>query len=146
MQRLELVGNEDPGRLLDVAEATGVVGDDAHQLRRDPVPGELVITGDVLDRGELVLSGYLRDRDDLDTVFSNGDELEISFNVETDTAPVTTKWEIDKLLTFCTPCNPSCERSPEGSPFDAEYAPRDPTSMALCLTGPHLHVALCPPS
>ena len=58
----------------------------------------------------------MRDPDNLDTYFSNGDELAVRFNVETAMVPVNTKWEIDKLLTFCTPCNPSCERSPEGEP------------------------------
>ena len=71
--------------------------------------------------GPLVESASMRDPDNLDTYFSNGDELTVVFNVETSMPAVTSKWEIHKLLTFCTPCNPGCERSPMGSPYDEEY-------------------------
>ena len=71
--------------------------------------------------GVLVSSATIRDPDNLDTTFSNGDELTIRFNVETAMAPVTSKWDIDKLLTFCTPCNPGCERSGEQPVYDSEY-------------------------
>ena len=71
--------------------------------------------------GVLVASASIRDPDNLDEVFSNGDELTIKFTVETRKPDVSTKFHIDKLLTFCTPCNPGCERSPLGSIFDREY-------------------------
>ena len=29
---------------------------------------------------------------------------------------VLTKWDIDKFLTFCTDCNPGCERGPADNP------------------------------
>ena len=41
--------------------------------------------------------------------------------------PVRDKWEIDLLLTFCTPCNPKCERwlmndfDPAADDIDAPY-------------------------
>ena len=71
--------------------------------------------------GVLVATATMRDPDNLDTAFSNGDEIEITFNVETDRPPVAVKWDIDRLLTFCTPCNPSCERSQAGAARDAAY-------------------------
>ena len=36
--------------------------------------------------------------------------------VDTLMPTVLTKWDIDKLLTFCTDCNPGCERGPPGNP------------------------------
>lgn len=75
--------------------------------------------------GPLVKRAEIRDPDNLDTVYSNGDELTVSFSVDTDRPPVATKWDIDKLLTFCTPCNPDCSRevtnSITGALIDAEY-------------------------
>ena len=38
--------------------------------------------------------------------------MTVVFTVDTDTPPVPTKAEIDRLLTFCTSCNPACERNP----------------------------------
>ena len=36
--------------------------------------------------------------------------------VDTLMPTVLTKWDIDKYLTFCTDCNPGCERGPAGNP------------------------------
>ena len=73
--------------------------------------------------GPLVQSASIRDVDDLDSVYGNGDEVTVRFTVETTQPAVSTKWDIDKLLTFCTACNPGCERDRlrEGFPVDAEY-------------------------
>ena len=74
-----------------------------------------------------MLSASIRDPDNMDTVFSEGDEVTVVFSVDTgeydsststlDLRPVASKWEIDKLLTFCTPCNPECQRGPANAGF-----------------------------
>ncbi|MDP4390779.1 hypothetical protein, partial [Escherichia coli] len=65
----------------------------------------------------------IRDPDNADGVYGAGDEVVVRFNLDTARPPVSTKWDIDKYLTFCTPCNPGCERARvrEGIPIDAEY-------------------------
>lgn len=55
LQRLELVGDEHPGGLLDVAKAAGVLRDYTHQLGRDAMPGQLIVTGDIFNAPELIL-------------------------------------------------------------------------------------------
>ena len=86
--------------------------------------------------GPLVASASIRDPDNLDSHYGVADEVTVTFTVDTLMPPVFTKWEIDKYLTFCTDCNPGCERESrrrkvEGQtnfemggkfdPIDAEY-------------------------
>ena len=102
--------------------------------------------------GPRVTSASIRDPDALDTYFSDGDELTIGFSVDTEMRPVTSKWDIDKLLTFCTPCNPSCEREAlrNGKAIDAEYNGlgteysgfwRDPMTLVITIINATLPVA-----
>ena len=73
--------------------------------------------------GPMVRSASIRDPDNADGVYSAGDEVVVRFTLDTARPTVLTKWDIDKYLTFCTPCNPGCERARvrEGIPIDAEY-------------------------
>ena len=64
----------------------------------------------------MVESASIRDPDNLDASYGPGDELTITFTVDTLMPTVLTKWDIDKFLTFCTDCNPGCERGPAGNP------------------------------
>lgn len=59
--------------------------------------------------GPMVASATFSDPDNGDTVYSDGDRVVVRFTLDTSTPPVASKWDIDKLLTFCTPCNPSCQ-------------------------------------
>ena len=61
-------------------------------------------------------SASIRDPDNLDSSYGPGDEVTITFTVDTDQPRVISKWDIDKYLTFCTDCNPNCERGPAGNP------------------------------
>ena len=73
--------------------------------------------------GPMVAAAAMRDPDNLDSVYGVGDEVTVEFTLDTEMPPVATKWDIDKLLTFCTPCNPGCERERvrDTVPIDAEY-------------------------
>ena len=68
-------------------------------------------------RCPLVMHAQIADPDNLDTVFGNGDVVTVRFAVDTSKQPVASKEDIDKLLTFCTACNPGCARSVEPAPL-----------------------------
>ena len=72
--------------------------------------------------GPWVKTATIRDPDNLDTVYGNGDEITVTFTLDTLMPAVTSKWDIDKYLTFCTDCNPGCQREQKaGSKIDHEY-------------------------
>ena len=52
--------------------------------------------------GPMVASATIRDPDNLDTGYGDGDEITITFTVDTLKPSVASKWDIDKLVTFCT--------------------------------------------
>ena len=61
-------------------------------------------------RATMVKTATISDPDNHDSTFGSGDQITLTFTVDTLMPPVRDKWEIDLLLTFCTPCNPKCER------------------------------------
>ena len=77
--------------------------------------------------GPMVKTATISDPDNHDSTFGSGDQITLTFTVDTLMPPVRDKWEIDLLLTFCTPCNPKCERwlmndfDPAADQIDAPY-------------------------
>ena len=68
LQRHQFIAGEDARGRLDGAEAADIVGQDAHELGRHAVRGQLVVARDALDVEKLVLGGHVRHGQNLDAV------------------------------------------------------------------------------